>query len=173
MQLSIQQIKPNDHIAIYSPSTEVEYNAFEIMIDSIKRVDEDLYEIVGYDTTFIFDENTDIVYSTIEEAIDRIRYVDRISNFDNTTFSYYLPILTRSILDGVKVHVVVRDRVHHTKIIRTCKIKQLKYNGKWKIKLEGIDTYKYYLAWHNADKLGNTIFFSKENALNKVGKAHK
>lgn len=174
MKLDVRKVKNNDTIAIYTPFKDCEENAMLMRNIKIKCIESGLYNIKDCNgCEFIFDEDKDLMFSSLEEAIDRLRYIDYISNFNETTITYYLPYLMHAIdydskLYGIRYNKKLKKNELIIGIIRGIKYDDYGY-GNWKIKLEIIDkNQNRKTVYFNANSLGKKLFFSYENAKSRI-----
>jgi len=112
------------------------------------------------------------LHNTKTGPIDDIRYIDYISNFDNTTMSWYMPLIVDAIANKKDVYVI-REAYRYGKVDKyvdkanITKVYYQAWSRCWKIKTESID--KYIVTCHKASKsLGLTIFFDRDNAVEKL-----
>ena len=178
MKLDIKNVKNGDTIAIFTTWDEVKSNAFLMKNITIEECHTGIYEIIdetGY--AYTFDEESDYCFSTLEEAIDCLRKIDYISNFNDTTITYYLPYLKEAIDKRYKLYGIRRNKENNSKQIISYRIIGVKYEdgnyGNWKIKLEtegNISSIPYAKLYYNANSLGKTLFFSYDNAIKRLNK---
>ena len=161
MQLNVNDLKIGQGIFVFDKNPQ-EPLIYQVDITEINQLEPDVYKLAR---NVYIDITECKLFNTLTECIDIIRSIDHISNFDNTSFTWYMEYIKDAIDNKIPVYVIRESG--GVKFIDESYISYIKYDDTWKLGTKSIN--HYYKTCHKASvSLGLRIYFNKENAIRKL-----